>query len=176
MSIKLDFQVIETHDPKILMIADSSDWGVIEGKPSIIEIVLPGEELPVTQYFKQKKLNIFNSSNLGLSCSECGDSKLIELPDGIYFIKIKGSPDSYFFERSYLKTDNTRLSLDKYIMSITNKCTDYSKEVMDKIQKAIFYLEAAESNARLENYCQSQDLLFSAQKLIENLSKCKTCC
>ena len=37
--IKLDFQILNTGDPKLLIVMDTSVWGFIEDKPSIIEIL-----------------------------------------------------------------------------------------------------------------------------------------
>lgn len=171
--INLNFDILNLYDPKSLYVVDTSTWGVLENKPAIIEIVLPGEVIPATHYFNKKQVNIFNAGNLGITCSGCSGG--INLPDGIYQIKIKGSPDSYNCSKSYLKSDTTRAKLDKYIASANFQCSCLTKEFMSKIQRINFLLEAADSNTRLGNFCEAQELLFKAQKDIDKLHGCKTC-
>ena len=72
-NIKIDFQVIDTGDPRVLMIADNSVWAQIENQPKVIEITTPGND-PATDYvghyFQPYQINSFNSETLGLSCSD----------------------------------------------------------------------------------------------------------
>lgn len=173
--IKLDFQVLTIFDPKLITVVDTSYWGEIEGKPSIIEITMPGESKPVVHYFDKFKFNILNSHNLGINCSTCSDIVFSELPDGIYHITIKGSPDSFSITKQFLKTDSTRLKLDEFIVSTDLNCHEFSKELIERIQKINLFIEAAESNTRLGNYEEAQQLLFRAQKHISKLKGCKVC-
>ena len=173
--INIDFQIFTTHDPKVITVRDTSVWAQLENKPSIIEVLLPGEIIPVVHYFDKYRDNIFNSHMLGLLCSTCSENQFINLPDGIYHFTVKGSPDTFNLTRQYLKTDSTRLDLDKFISSIDFNCSDFSKDVVNKIQTINFYLEAAESNTRMGDYSTAQDLLFRAQKMISRLQGCKVC-
>lgn len=174
--INIDFQILPTYDPKTIIVVDTSNWEQIESKPSIIEILLPGEITPITHYFDKNKVNVFNSQNLGLLCATCEDRDVfIDLPDGIYQFTVKGSPEKFTLKRDFLKTDLTQLELDKVILSFDLQCNDFSSEILNKIKKINLYLEAAESNTRLGYYCEAQDLLFKAQKMISKLKGCKVC-
>lgn len=170
--IKIDFQVLDTYDPFTFSVADYSNWAHIVDKPAIIEITLPGCSDVVTHYFQKGSINIFNSLNLGLNCSDCGD-ELVELDDGIYELTLKGSPDSFNKTRKFLRTVCTELELDKLFIN-TNLLCDNNSGLIEKLFEIKFYLEAAKSNVRYDNICQSQELLFKAQEMIEKLShKCK---
>ena len=172
--INIEFDILPLYDPGSLYVVDRSSWGPIEDKPSIIEIIVPGERVPYTHYFSKKQVNIFNASNLGLNCTEC-QGFVASLPDGIYQITVKGSPDTFNLTKNFLKTDNTRASLDKYVASASLRCDCPVKEFIDKVQKINFFIEAADSNTRLGNFREAQELLFKAQKMISKLEGCRTC-
>ncbi len=70
---------------------DTSIWSFIENKPAIIEIIPPGVVDPIVYNVAKNKTNIFNTSNLGMS----NIGVLNDLPDGVYKVTIKGSPDSF---------------------------------------------------------------------------------
>lgn len=171
--INIDFDVIENCNPKYLTVADYSDWQHIEGKPAIIEITPPGSKKCVTAYFDKFRLNVFDSENLNLSCTEkdCEECELINLPDGIYTISIKGSPDTFCNTKEYLKIDNTRLELDKLIINTDKEDT----QSWNKIQEIEMLLSCAEANIRFGNICDAQELLFSAQELIGSNKDCIGC-
>ena len=82
---KIDFEILNIARPTKLVIADSSLWGFIEEKPSVIEIIPPMKDIGVSHYFNKNQNNIFNSSNLYLS--EVGLTT--DLPDGVYTITLK---------------------------------------------------------------------------------------
>ena len=130
----IDFQVINTLDPRVMPIADTSEWGQIEGKASIIEVILPGEESPIINYFDKSKINIMNSSNLKLICTvDCAEVELINLPDGIYEITVKGSPDTFFKTRKYLRTTLTQLELDKIFIQLNLTCKEKDTNILDTL-------------------------------------------
>lgn len=175
--INIDFQVTSIFNPKYLIVVDTSDWQLIKGKTSIIEITLPGFKDPVTLYYGQNQVNSFNSIQLGLNCQGCEikDENLHDLPDGIYKITVKGSPSKFQFTRKFLKTDNIRLELDKLFINLGLGCAIPNKECLDLIQRIDFFLKSAESNMREGNECEAQELLFKAEKEINKLKKCKSC-
>lgn len=174
--INVDFQITSTHDPKYIVVIDTSNWEHISNKPSIIEILLPGEQKPVVHYFDKNRVNVFNSYNLFLNCDDCPQgAELLDLPDGIYHITVKGSPETFNRTRQFLKTDKTRLELDKYISTLSLTCDEFSKEVLERINKINLFLQGAEANTRLGHYCEAQELLFKVQKMMSKLKKCKAC-
>ena len=173
----IDFQVLTNYNPKYLVVVDTSDWKSIKGKPAIIEITTPGFDKPVVHYFDQERVNIFNSVNLGLNCTDCGvrEQDLNDLPDGIYKITVKGSPSNFQQTRYFLKNDLLRLKLDESFMKINFSCNDLDKTLLDKVQRIDFLMKGAEANVRLGNHCEAQDLMFRAEKELNKLKKCKSC-
>lgn len=172
--INVDFQVLDTADPFILLIADSSYWQLLEGKPSIIEITTPGASTPVVNTFKKNSINNFNSINLGLSCATCDDITLGELPDGIYTIKIKASPDNFNKQRNYLRTTKLKLEIDKiYIKAnLLDKIT--SKDLIEKLNWINLLLRAAEANTRYDNLKETQEIMFEINSILDKLKRCPT--
>ena len=102
-NIHVDFQIYDSNDPKQIIVLDTSIWSQIENKQSIIEIITPGSTDVITLPYFKNSVNILNSNTLQLNCFECGDN-FIDLPDGVYEITVKGSPDKFNKKRFYLKT------------------------------------------------------------------------
>jgi len=174
--IHIDFDVIENCNPKYLTVADYSNWQHIELKPAIIEITVPASKKCITAYFDKYRLNVFDSENLHLTCvgkdvQDCEDCELANLPDGIYTITVKGSPDSFCNTKEYLKLDNTRLELDKLLIN-TDKD---DKQSWEKIREIEMLLDCAKANTRHGNICEAQELLTMAQDLLETNKDCIGC-
>ena len=112
--INIDFQFISTGDPKVMIILDTSTWGIIENKPAIIEIVPPNKTKALVYSYQKLKTNVFNSSNLFLSPIGCFE----DMPDGVYQIIVKGSPDTNCKQRDILKTDQFDKELDTLYIAI----------------------------------------------------------
>lgn len=172
--INIDFQIVENSNPKNITIFDTSSWGHIVDKPSIIEITVPGFDKPVVHYFDKRSVNYFNSLNLSLNCEGCNDEEA-DLPDGIYEITVKGSPDKFYNTKSYLKTDTIRLQLDEMFTKIDFCKKDVDSTLVKSIQKIDLYIKAAEAHVRFDNICSAQELLFKAQEDMNKLKNCKTC-
>lgn len=176
ISINIDFQVVPTGDPKYLLVVDTSEWAHIEGKPSIIEITLPGSKNFITQYFDKGKVNVFNSQNLGFTCYGTTENDLIDLPDGVYKITVKGSPDTFNKERYYLRTEVTEFELNKLFVKYgLDAC-----EVKDKFYEEVFKpikknLNAAKANIHIGDIQKANYFLVEAQTAIENYRDCKDC-
>lgn len=174
--INIDFQVLDTHDPRVLSIADYSEWAQISEKPAIVEIILPGTEEPVVHYFDKQKINIFNSNTLQTGCKgDCLGVELVDLPDGIYEITVKGSPDTFNKTRKYLRTELTRLDLDAIYLNLNLLCKNKDRDLMNTLIDIDLLLRSAESNVRYDNICSAQELLFKAQELIKEAKNCSGC-
>ena len=170
--INIDFQVFETGNPKILSVADTSDWLYAENKPAYISIRLPGSKKEKTLSFKKYAVNNFNSHTLGLSClkGDCTEEVYVELPDGIYTIKVLSGYEDIEKERYYLKTDKIALEIAKALTLIG---FDYNESTTDKIEPYIKidqYLTVAKSwtkqgdFVKADRYFQEAVKLFNAQK------------
>lgn len=173
-SINIDFSVYDNHDPRTLSILDYSTWGIIEEKPAIIEIVPAGFSKPIVYYFQKGKNNIFNTYNLHLqSISECGLSDLDELPDGIYIITVKGSPDKYYRKKYHLRTTKFKLELDKAYINLNLTCDTVDSKKEKELVKIELFLKAAEANLRASNVETAQELFLKAKTLLQNYENIK---
>lgn len=112
---RTDFIIQDSGEPKFLVVLDISEYYSVVDSPAIIEICLPGTDTPVVYNLVKNAINVFNSNNLYGLCpqGDCNDQEYIELPDGLYKITIKLSHGVTPKTRYYLKTDTTRIDIDK---------------------------------------------------------------
>ena len=172
--INVDFSIIQDKNPYYLHIMDLSEWSVIKQKPSIIEITLPGFESCKTFYFDKEKVNFFNSNILNTVCiDECIIPEESALPDGIYTITVKGSPDKFFKTKRYLKTDLLEIEIDKLLIESFKSGDRVTKDLRNSFNEINFLLLAANSNLKLDNVNEASKLYDRASKLVEKLSDCK---
>lgn len=169
--INIDFQFFSTGDPKLLVIVDTSIWSYIEEKPAIIEIIPPGTKQEIVYSFLKGRTNIFNTSNLHLSPIGVYN----DLPDGLYKITVKGSPDSFCKSRDILKTDKTRLGLYNMYISLGLDNNSVDKEVLKRIQEVKLLIEAAEASVSLGYSRKGEKLLKRASDRLKKYEECKEC-
>lgn len=176
MSINIDFQIYDSKDPKYIIVLDTSNWAHIKDKPSIIEVIPPGFTEPWVEYFNKNEVNYISSSTTGLSCFDCGDN-LIDLPDGIYEITVKGSPEKFQCSRYYLKTTKIENELDDRLLEAYSECKSCS-ENNDDIEKVLRYknlIEVANAAVRKGDKCTAQGVLDNVQKYLSSFKKCRKC-
>lgn len=175
--IRLSFQVLETRDPKVLQVLDESEWGLLEDRKAVIEITTPGMSDPVTLFLGKNQVNTFTSLTLGLNCFNYDDCnvKYLDLPDGIYDIKIIGSPSTYSFSRKYLKTDLIRRRLDRLWIKTDVLCEDKDKDLINKIQEMETLMTVAEANVRLDNIEAAHEIIDRVGELLEMATNCVDC-
>ena len=166
-NIVVDFQVLHTSDPTKLLVCDTSIWAHIEDKPAIIEITLPNEKM-VTHYLSPKNnVLTFNSSNLYLS-----ESTNKALPDGIYKITIKGSPDTFRKTRSYIRMVKLQLDVDKLYLK---EGLEVSDDIMELASKIEFMMRAADAAIRADQKQKAIKFYKEAKKLYDNYQNCIDC-
>lgn len=171
-TINIDFQVITAGDPKLLIVADTSTWGLIENEPSIIEIKPPNKNNEVVHYFEKGKNNVFNSSNLLISAQ----GQYNDLSDGIYEIAVKGSPStSYCKTRYYLKTDKTQLQLDKLYINLAFERGDDAKKKRRQILEIESMIKSGEALVRRGDATKGMSIFVEAARQLENFAECEDC-
>lgn len=170
-NINLDFHILSTGDPKILVVLDTSVWGFIEDKPAIIEIMTPGSTKVRTYNFVKGKSNVFNSSNLLISPV----GQYNDLVDGIYRISVKGSPDTNCKHRDFLKTDKARLSLAKIYISLGFEDDDKTKEKKQTIQDIDLLIRAAEASVSRGKLKKGMTYFKKAIQYLNDYNDCETC-
>jgi len=169
--ILVDFLVIPSNEPKYLVVCDASYWGRIKNKTTIIEVTTPGAKEPITHYYKQEKVQILNSFNLGVSYDS---KKSVELPDGIYKLTVKGSPDTYNKTRTYLKTDKLRLRLYKMYTDLSLNISDWDDEYKKLLQTIEMVITQAEAFGANGENKKANSAYKQAKKLLDKY-ECPEC-
>lgn len=170
----LDFYIQNTYDPKQFLVVDTSDWKHIKDKTSIIEIIIPGRTQPIVHYLEKNKVNNFTSLSLAVNCiSGCGSLELVDLPDGIYKITIKGNPETLFSKtRYYFRATNLELRKDLYYINLESY---NSNQIIDYLQRIELFLKGAEANTRYSNIDKAKYLYERAEEMMNNLENCENC-
>lgn len=174
MSYKIDIDFSIFSNPYFLKVMDLSSWGNIDERPSIIEITLPGYENYITRAFDKYKTNVLNSILLEINCSgECGEVEKVTLPDGIYKIKVIGSPSKYSKEYYYLKTDMYDMEVDK--VYIDNLNTKDKSDLINKLSEMEFLVEGAKAHLRFDDINTAGAQFQKALDMVEELKNCRGC-
>jgi hypothetical protein len=91
----LDFEILETGNPKTLVFVDSSQY-MEEPEAPLLEVIMPGYTRYLLTNVIAKQVNTFNSSTLGFN-KVLNQAALTELPDGVWQYKYKICPYKYVF-------------------------------------------------------------------------------
>lgn len=126
--IHIDFDVLETNNPKKLMIGDtSSNWSTAFEDPAYLYITMPGSKKEKQFIFSKKSITVFNSENLGINkvTNACDKTQYYDLPDGVYKIKLQSIYEDIYVEKIYLKTDIIEKEIAKKVVNnALNKSTN----------------------------------------------------
>lgn len=176
-NIKVDFQVLETYDPKYLLIGDTSVWEYAKNKPSYILITPPGSSTTHDFIFKKKSMNNFNSHNLGLSCftNDCKEEEYVDLNDGVYTICVKSFFEGIEKLRYYLKTDRFEIELRKAIIKNGLEYDEKDKDFRETVSQIKWYMDTAKSWAAEGDFVNSNRFFSKAKKMLTQYIDCKDC-
>jgi hypothetical protein len=174
MSLKpnLSFEIIPTFDTRLLIIADTSDWKHLIDEPTYIDITLPGSKNEITHPFQKSVLNKYNSGNLAYGCTVNCEDDLVDLPDGIYKIKVYVCEGNKFSkEGNYLRTVLTELRLYKVIVNMNLECNPNSA-CINQIMHIKLLLEGAKADILFGNIKSAKAKFDKAVDLLEDLEHC----
>lgn len=179
MKHELSLEVIETYNPKILRVVDTSLYiEDIEVKCGILQITAPGFKSPVQIEVDRNFSEILTACTLGIQLIDCGveDS---DLPDGIYNIKYSVSPnDKVYAEYNYLRATKTLNSYYEQLAGIEvhgcvlETCHKVKLKELREIKSLIDIAKAkVEFRGSLE---EGMEMLRYAQKKLRGSTK--KCC
>ena len=175
-TIKIDFKILPTLDPTIIMVADNSNWFSAEDKVSTISITPPGSTKSINNIFAKKQVNIFNSVNLQLSClTECGEQEYVSLSDGIWKITVKSAYQGLEKTRYYLKTDRFLIEWYKEWINTGLEYTDTKSLIYEALLDSRKHLYSAEGFMLDGNFSKASREFIEAQKKFNKLRECKDC-
>lgn len=161
--IDIDFKVLESRDPKLLMVGDvSKDWWTAEDRPAYLSITLPNSNKPRNFTFIKHQLNVFNSITLGLNkfVGNCKEEVYLNLPDGMYRIELLSDFEGIKKEAIYLKTDILRKNIAEKIADSYLKDKTETRGLYDKISEIDYKLTVAESFT-LQGYYKEANRFYS---------------
>lgn len=173
-TIVIDFFIFSMYDPKVLLVSDNSTWLHIEDKPAIIEIKIPGSGRVITYNFLKGGVNSFNSNNLKLTClsGDCSDAEYSDLPDGIYTITVKGSPDTFQATKYHLKTDRIQQRIDKVLIDMGFEYDKTKTKLRDSVIDIQMVLQIAGAYTRKGDANTAQVYFDTAYTDLTNLENC----
>ena len=169
----LDFDIIETHNPKTFGILDVSIYNILIPIENVeIEIYAPGYVYPAKPVFLSKSLNIFNSNNTGLTKATC-EEDLVDLPDGIWKVRYSICPnDKLFIHKTWLRTNHIQTKFDQAVLKIDAlDCDEKEKKnkKIIKLREIEFLIESAVATVNQCNFQRGIDLYQRAVKEINLL-------
>ena len=172
-NININFTIF-SDSPLYLQVMDLSDWIYAENLPAYISILVPGSKKPKVFTFNKKKINIYNSHNLGLSClkGDCTEEVYTDLPDGIYTICVKSGYEGIENSKFYLKTDRFEIEYSKVMVK---DGLEFDKDFILYMTKVKFLLDVAKSHAMLGDFVKAQRFFEESKKLLSRYVECKNC-
>lgn len=169
----IDFQVVDTKDPYVLMLVDTSEWFYAKEKPASVIIKLPSSNEELVYKVGKNKDLVFNSHNLGLSClrGNCEEEEYIMLPDGIYEITLQSGYSNLKKTRIHYRKHQIMIKFYKKLIKLGgySSLTQCQKEAFANIVYMIKMVEAftseGDKNKAIESYRELSNLV---DKFIED--------
>lgn len=169
MTTSLDFTILETYNCNTLGVVDTSYYsdGQVISNPRIY-IYLPGETNPVILGFLPRKVNIYNSNNLGLS-NVTSVSDLITIPDGVY--KVRYAFSTFTVEKYFLRTCLLQCKYDSVLLQLDIfDCNETSRKAkLNNLKDIEFIIMSAIASASKCNYSLAASLYDRADKELDKL-------
>lgn len=173
----LDFEILETGNPKTLVFVDASQY-MEEPERPLLEVVMPGYNKYTIVNVTAKRVNTFNSSTLKIN-QVLDQDCLINLPDGVWELKYKICP----YTKVYVVKRHMRISLLKEKLAHLEDQIDLAdcqvkddENIKADLVNVYMLIEGAKNvvnrnPTKASKYYQLADKLVS--KLIDKL--CKNC-
>tara|TARA_R110000822_G_scaffold57838_1_gene145026 strand:+ start:162 stop:725 length:564 start_codon:yes stop_codon:yes gene_type:complete len=166
--LKLDIIVVPTYNTLNLAIMDAS---VYPDDPPIvsnatIDIDVPGFGL-VSLPFVVGELNIFTSSNLGISAIGVTEP----LPDGIYHLKYSITPNTVnYVDKTIIRVDKLQEKFDEAFMKLDMMECDRAIATQSKVEltSIYFFIQGAIAAANNCAEVQSNKLYVQADRMLNN--------
>lgn len=180
LSIKIDFTILPTKEPKEIVLLDTSQWGVAYNQPAYLSILPPGYTNYINHSFVKQTYTILNSSNLGMGCitGECNGGELEDLDDGIWEFCLKSAYQGIDKKRFFLKDDKLRTEIDKIRITLfENQGFNFptKNETVKQLNTIEFLLATAHSLIRQGRNNDAMKGYNESVKLVEKLKKCHDC-
>ena len=158
--MKIDFNVLETHNPKTLVFVDESNYGDSSPIFPTLQVRFPDMQRVYKVMIRKEKVNTIYTTTLGFSTA------VSDFPDGVYELKYSIEPhNTLFICKRIMKVDVAYTELRKINCSID--CKD------DKYFSKLGEIHLLLLSSQLEVDCnvdEANKKLQLAKKLIKKLS------
>lgn len=169
--LKLDIIVVPTYNVNNLAVMDASvypdDPPLVSG--ATIDIDVPGFGLVSLPFYIQE-LNIFTSSNLGISAVGVSEP----LPDGIYKLKYSIAPSTVnYVNKTIMRVDQLQEKFDEAFMTLDMMECDRAIKTQSKVTLTTinFFIQGAIAAANNCAEVEANKLYRQADNMLNNFIK-----
>jgi hypothetical protein len=175
----LDFEILETGNPKTLVFVDSSQYMEAPDRP-LLEVFLPGFNKYLLTNVVAGQVNTFNSSTLGLN-ETLNINFLQELPDGVWSFRFKICPyDLVYIDKKHMRVTQLVAKLNFLYNELSiDGCSCPTKTdafIQSELTRIHILIEGAKAVVNIDSV-KAYKYYQLADKMIEQLLKkfCKNC-
>lgn len=173
-SYKIDFAVLESNNPKTLIILDQSYYLEDIEKP-LLQITPPGFTGRIELEYTPNSIIVLNSDSLGLT-EDCDYEDLADLPDGVYVIRMAVCPyDELYAKRCYLKTTRLDCMYENLLLTVDVDCMFDSQKTKNDIVDIDILIRSAKAEANRCNIEAATAKYRAAFKKLEKINKKLNC-
>lgn len=171
----INFNVIDTFNCKTMGIVDTSYYN-----PSMtvtgytLQVLVPGYDDAVELSYYPSAVTILNSNLLGITKVYDYDD-MLDLPDGVYTIKLSICPyDQFWKETSFYRTCKLECKYSQALLSLDfSNCTDcFSTSKVNKLKEAKIFIEGVKANMTDCNFKKATELYQKADSILDNILNC----
>lgn len=178
----LSFEILESHNCKLLFLADTSSYLNVDNAEGFLLQILPAGspsgDIVETNYYPEG-LTILNSNTVGLTNVDT-EANLGELPDGLWIAKISICPyDRFWFEKKWYRTCQLECKFNKAFLRLElNACNNCPPS---KLEQQLDYIErlitGIHANVGDCNWTNANSLYTTANTLLDNIldQDCDSC-
>lgn len=174
-STYINFNIIDTFNCKTLGIVDTSYYNpsmTISGYT--LQVLVPGYDDPVELTYYPSGVTILNSNLLGITKVNNFDD-LLDLPDGMYTIKLSICPyDQFWKETSFYRTCRLECRYAQALLNLDfDTCTGcFESSKVNKLKEVKIYIEGVKANMTDCNVKKATELYQKADSILEKLLNC----
>jgi hypothetical protein len=175
-NLQLDILVVPTYNVLTLGVADASVYPTnppVVSVPSI-EIDIPGFGTTILP-FVPNEINVFTSSNLGITEADCNQS----LPDGIYRLKYSVAPAyTNYVEKTILRVDRLQEKFDNAFLQLNMMECDRALKTQSSVtlNTINFFIQGAIAAANNCAEYESNTLYNQADNMLDNFLRTNCGC
>jgi hypothetical protein len=175
-NLKLDILVVPTYNTFTLGIADASVYPTtppVVSSPSI-EIDVPGFGIKILP-FVPNQLNVFTSSNLGITEEGCHQP----LPDGVYRLRYSVAPAyANFIEKSILRVEKLQEKFDNAFLQLNMMECDRALKTQSSVtlNTINFFIQGAIAAANNCAEVESNTLYNKADNMLNSFIRSNCGC